>query len=244
MNKICASAVPKHVAIIMDGNRRWARVRGLPSGLGHAAGAKRVRSIVQVCSDRGIRYLTLFAFSTENWCRPEDEVRGLMFLLNLYLQREISDMNARGVRLRVIGDVSRLEERTRLLIQSAQEVTEHNDRIHLTIAINYGGRWDMLQAVQGWQRDNPNLTLEHASEGMLGPYLSTSFAPDPDLLIRTGGDVRISNFMLWQLAYAELYFTQLLWPSFDVGELDKAIEVFSHRERRFGANGTHAFKVG
>ena len=226
--------VPTHVAVIMDGNRRWAQQRGLPAVMGHASGARRVRGLVQACAAQGVRYLTLFAFSTENWKRPQDEVSGLMGLFMLYLQKEVHDMNQLGVRLKVIGNLSGFEPRIQALVQDAQERTQHNDAITLTIAANYGGRWDLLQAMRAWQVDHPGEPIDESDESALHPYLSTAYAPEPDLLIRTGGEARISNFMLWQLAYSELYFTSVLWPDFGEGELQRAIDSYALRDRRFG----------
>ena len=227
-------AAPQHIAIIMDGNRRWASARGLPKALGHAAGARRVRGIVEACSARGIKFVTLFAFSTENWQRPPDEVSSLMGLLALYLQKEVKDMNSKGVRLKVVGDTTQFDARIQALIRSAQENTAHNDTITLTIAANYGGRRDMVQAVKSWQTLHPDQTLDAMDEDGLNAHLGMSYAPDPDLLIRTGGESRISNFMLWQLAYTELYFTDVLWPAFSSEELDRSIDWYKSRERRFG----------
>ncbi len=241
MSSDCLSRTPRHVAIIMDGNRRWAAKRGLPSAVGHASGARRVQQLVQGCFDRGISYLTLFAFSTENWRRPPDEVTGLMGLFALYLQKEISNMNAKGVRLKIVGDTSRFDARIQALIRDAETHTAHNEKLTLTIAANYGGRWDVLQAVQAWQRANPGATSGAISEESLQPYFSLAHAPDPDLLIRTGGESRISNFMLWQLAYTELYFSDVLWPSFSLDTLDLALAFFASRDRRFG--GTAAPRV-
>jgi undecaprenyl diphosphate synthase len=220
----------------MDGNRRWARKRLLPVSIGHANGAKTIRSIVRACSDRGIQYLTLFAFSTENWKRPPDEVSGLMRLLTRYLQKEIADMNANGVRLRIIGDPSRFSLHLRQLIELAQKTTESNTRITLTVAVNYGGRWDMLQAAKAWQAANQGLSIDAMDEDSLQSHLCMAGLPDPDLLIRTGGEARISNFMLWQMAYTEFYFTDVLWPDFDSGALDEALASFARRDRRFGTS--------
>lgn len=228
------SLEPQHIAVIMDGNRRWAKQRGLPGAIGHANGARRVRGIVQACADRGVRYLTLFAFSTENWQRPPAEVFSLMGLLALYLQKEVSDMSARGVRLKVVGDISGFDAQMQALIRQAQESTAHNDTITLTIAANYGGRWDVVQAVKSWQAMHPGESVDALNEASLGAHLSMSYAPAPDLLIRTGGESRISNFMLWQMAYTELFFTDVLWPSFTVDVLDQAIAWYGGRERRFG----------
>ena len=230
------SAVPQHIAIIMDGNRRWAKQRGLPVALGHANGARQVRKIVQACADRGVRYLTLFAFSTENWRRPQDEVSSLMGLMTLYLQKEIRNMSAKGVRLKIVGDTTGFNERIQGLILEAQEKTAHNNTITLTIAANYGGRWDVVEAVKLWQAAHPGESVDGLDEAALNAHLGLSYAPDPDLLIRTGGESRISNFMLWQLAYTELFFTDALWPSFTPDELDLALTWFSSRERRFGGS--------
>jgi undecaprenyl diphosphate synthase len=226
--------VPQHIAVIMDGNRRWAQRRSLPVAMGHASGARRVRDVVKTCTERGIKFLTLFAFSTENWKRPEEEVSGLMGLLSLYLQKEVHDMATQGVRLKIIGDTSGFSTRIQSLIHDAQANTAHNSAITLTIAINYGGRWDMLQAFKGWQAAHPGESADQLNESALAPYLSTAYAPEPDLLIRTGGEARVSNFMLWQLAYTELYFTDVLWPAFGAAELEQAIASFAQRDRRFG----------
>jgi undecaprenyl diphosphate synthase len=230
--------MPQHVAIIMDGNRRWANARGLPKAMGHGAGSRRVRAIVQACADHGISHLTLFAFSTENWRRPADEVSNLLGLLTRYLQKEIGSLNAKGVRLRVIGDTSGFDQRVQALIRDAQASTEHNRVITLTLALNYGGRWDMLQAVKAWQAAHPNQPMEALSEAALEPYLQMADAPAPELMIRTGGESRMSNFMLWQMAYTELYFTDLLWPEFTPKALDEAIAWFARRDRRFGGEST------
>lgn len=232
--------MPSHVAIIMDGNRRWARARGLPKALGHGAGSRRVRAIVQACAERGITHLTLFAFSTENWRRPPEEVSSLLGLLTRYLQKEIVNLNAKGVRLRVIGDISGFDQRVQALIRDAQAGTEHNQTITLTLALNYGGRWDMVQAVQAWQAAHPGESALALSEAALAPYFQMANAPAPDLMIRTGGESRMSNFMLWQMAYTELYFTDLLWPEFTPQALDQAIAWFAQRDRRFGGESTIA----
>ena len=238
LQSAAAACLPQHVAIIMDGNRRWARQRGLPKAIGHASGAKRVRSLVEACSDRGIRFITLFAFSTENWKRPADEVSSLMGLFLLYLQKEASDMHARGVRLKVIGDISGFDARLQKLMTNVQAMTAGNQKITLTIAANYGGRWDMLQAVKAWQAAHPGEPIDAASDESLRSHFSTAYAPDPDLLIRTGGESRISNFMLWQMAYTELYFSDALWPDFTPEALDQALEWYAGRDRRFGASSS------
>jgi undecaprenyl diphosphate synthase len=226
--------IPQHIAIIMDGNRRWAHKRAMPKALGHARGAQRVRSIVQACADHGVRYLTLFAFSTENWQRPAEEVSSLMGLLVHYLEKEVDDMNATGVRLKVVGDTRRFDARLQRLMRESQEKTAGNKRITLTIAANYGGRWDMLQAARAWQENHPGQSLDGLDEDSLRSYLSMAYAPDPELLIRTGGESRISNFMLWQTAYTELFFSPALWPDFNEKMLDEALAWYSQRDRRFG----------
>jgi undecaprenyl diphosphate synthase len=230
------AVLPQHIAIIMDGNRRWAKQRFMPTALGHAAGAKRVREIVQACNDIGIPHLSVFAFSTENWKRPADEVTGLMGLFMTYLQKEVDNMNANGVRLKIVGDTSRFDDKLQALIASAQAQTAANTQITLTVAANYGGRWDMVQAAKAWQQAHPGQDLHSLTEETLTPYLSTAYAPEVDLLIRTGGESRISNFMLWQSAYAEMFFTNDLWPEFSPKRLQEAIAWFAQRDRRFGSS--------
>ncbi len=220
----------------MDGNRRWAKRRFMPAGLGHAAGAKRVREVVRACAESGVKYLSLFAFSTENWKRPEDEVSSLMSLFMTYLQKEVDAMNANGVRLKVVGDRSRFSAALQRLIDAAENDTAGNDTITLTVCANYGGRWDMLQAVRAWQAHNPCADLQQLDEQALARYLSTAYAPEVDLLIRTGGEYRVSNFMLWQAAYAEIFYTDLLWPDFGADTLRQALAWFSARDRRFGSS--------
>ena len=228
--------MPRHIAIIMDGNRRWAKNRFLPAAVGHATGAKRVRDIVKACSEIGVSYLSIFAFSTENWKRPEAEVSSLMGLFMTYLQKEIDNMNSNGVRLKVVGDKSRFAPALQDLIDRAEEQTANNNRITLTVCANYGGRWDMVHAAQAWQQAHPGQSLQDMSEEALASYLSTAYAPEVDLLIRTGGESRISNFMLWQAAYAEMFFTDDLWPEFSPARLKEAIAWFAKRDRRFGSS--------
>ena len=230
--------LPQHIAIIMDGNRRWAKKRFMPAAVGHAAGAQRVRDIVKMCAELGIAQLSLFAFSTENWKRPEDEVSSLMNLFMVYLKKEIHNMNAHGVRLKVLGDISRFSAPLQSLILMAEEKTAGNQAITLNICANYGGRWDMVQATKAWQRAHPDLPLDALTEEGLAPYLSTADAPEVDLLVRTGGESRISNFMLWQAAYAEMFFCEELWPDFTEDKLRQAIRWFSTRDRRFGSSAT------
>ena len=228
----------------MDGNRRWARQHGLPLAMGHVNGVRKLRSVVQACSNRGIPHLTVFAFSTENWRRPSDEVSGLMRLLALYLQKEVKDMNAKGVRLRVIGDTARFDARIQALIQNAEANTAHNTLITLTIAANYGGRQDILNGVKAWQAANPGQPVDQLDEDQLAQHLALADLPVPDLLIRTGGESRVSNFMLWQMAYAELYFTDVLWPGFTADHLDRALAWYAARDRRFGSSSPQLAQPG
>lgn len=230
------SSVPQHVAIIMDGNGRWATKRHLPRTAGHAKGVQTVRNVVQYFGDIGTSHLTLFAFSSENWRRPHEEVNLLMRLFVQALEREVDELKTKGVRLRVIGNVSQFEPKLQSMIQNAQDKTAHNDKLHLTIAANYGGRWDILQAMQKMLAQEPALACEPSmiNEQALSPHLSMAWAPEPDLFIRTGGEQRISNFLIWQLAYTELYFTEKYWPEFNRHDMDAAVDWYRHRERRFG----------
>ena len=225
--------VPRHVAIIMDGNGRWARKRLLPRFAGHRRGVETVRATVRACLERGIEYLTLFAFSSENWRRPEEEVSLLMQLFVRALREEVTKLDRNGVRLRVIGDLSRFEPDLRALIEASEERTATNTRLVLTVAANYGGRWDILQAVNRLLTSEPERRGE-LTESDLAPHLAMHYAPEPDLFIRTGGEQRISNFLLWQLAYSEIYFTDVLWPEFDSKAFDAALQSYQQRERRFG----------
>ncbi len=220
----------------MDGNRRWAKNRFMPAALGHAAGARRVREIVKACAEAGVPYLSLFAFSTENWKRPEEEVSSLMGLFMTYLEREVASMNDNGVRLRVLGDVGRFSQPLQALIRQAEAQTASNTRITLLVCANYGGRWDMLHAARAWQEAHPGQSLQDMTEEGLAAHLSTADAPEVDLLIRTGGESRISNFLLWQAAYAELFFTDDLWPDFKSARLHEALNWFAGRDRRFGSS--------
>jgi len=226
------STVPRHIAMIMDGNGRWATQRFLPRVAGHAKGVEAVRGIVEACAKRGVEYLTLFTFSSENWRRPEEEVSVLMRLFVTALEREVGKMHANNIRLKVVGDLSRFDAKLQDLIAEAERKTENNTRLTVTICANYGGRWDILQAVEKMLRLNPTLTVP--TEELLAPHLALAYAPEPDLFIRTGGEERISNFLLWQLAYAELYFTDTYWPDFNAEALDLAIDSYRQRERRFG----------
>ena len=224
--------VPRHVAIIMDGNGRWAKRRHLPRFAGHKRGVEAVRAAVEACAERGVEYLTLFAFSSENWRRPAEEVALLMQLFQGALANEVERLHRSGVRLKVVGDTGRFDPKIRALIDKGERLTEANRRLTLTIAANYGGRWDMLQAFNEFQKTNS--VKGEIREEDLSPYLAMSYAPEPDLFIRTGGEKRISNFLLWQLAYTELYFADTLWPDFDAAALDEAIASYRSRERRFG----------
>ncbi|WPB58069.1 polyprenyl diphosphate synthase [Xylophilus sp. GOD-11R] len=230
------STIPRHVAIIMDGNRRWAAQRGLPQMMGHASGARRIRPLVERCMAVGIECLTLFAFSTENWRRPEQEVSGLTKLFLRYLRKEAGDLHLRGIRLKIIGDVSRFDQPLRQLFEEVEHLTRENTGLTLAVAVNYGGRWDMLNAMRRWIQAHPGACPESMDEDALAPYFSTAGLPDPDLLIRTGGEVRVSNFMLWQMAYTEMYFTDVLFPAFNVQRLDESLTWFAGRNRRFGAS--------
>ena len=228
-----APEVPGHIAVIMDGNGRWAKKRFLPRVAGHVKGVELVRELVRACLERGVDYLTLFAFSSENWRRPLEEVSLLMQLFVKALEQEVERLQRHGVRLRVIGDLSRFEPRLHTLIRQAEEATATNTALHLSIAANYGGRWDILQAANRLAVAEPE-KIGQWTEADLEPYLSMAFAPEPDLYIRTGGEMRVSNFLLWQMAYTEFYFTPTLWPEFDRVEFDRAIASYQQRERRFG----------
>jgi len=228
--------VPQHVAIIMDGNGRWATKRLLPRTAGHAKGVQSVRKVVQACAKQGVKYLTLFAFSSENWRRPQEEVTLLMRLFMQALEGEVTQIKKQGVRLRVVGDRSKFDVKLQALINKAESSTADNDTFHLTIAANYGGRWDILNATRCMLVQNPQLCQQpdQINETELAQYLSMAWAPEPDLFIRTGGEQRVSNFLIWQLAYTELFFTEKYWPDFAEAELLEAFTWYRSRERRFG----------
>jgi undecaprenyl diphosphate synthase len=226
------SEVPRHLAIIMDGNGRWARQRLLPRIAGHRRGVDAVRAAVENCAERGVEFLTLFAFSSENWRRPAEEVALLMQLFQAALSSEVERLHRNGIRLKVVGDIRRFDAKIRALIEQGERLTAQNGRLTLTIAANYGGRWDILQAMNRFLADHP--VARAVDEASLAPYLAMSYAPEPDLFVRTGGEQRISNFLLWQLAYSELYFTDTLWPDFGSEALERAIASYRARERRFG----------
>lgn len=234
-NHVNKERLPQHVAVIMDGNGRWANKRALPRSAGHRAGVERVRTIIQMSSDIGIRYLTLFAFSTENWKRPADEVGTLMKLLLEYLVKELAELHEKNVRIQTLGDISKLPKAVFDEINRAVETTKNNTGLTVNMAINYGARQEIVDAVKNVVRDGRS--TDDIDESVLSQYLSTKGQPDPDLLIRTSGEMRISNFLLYQLAYAEFYFTHTLWPDFDEVEYAKALDVFASRNRRFGGLG-------
>jgi undecaprenyl diphosphate synthase len=227
-NDVTAPPVPRHVAVIMDGNGRWAQARGKPRVFGHTRGVDAVRATLQACGERGIEYLTLFAFSSEST---------LMKLFVSALRREVGKLIELGVRMRVVGDLSAFDGELRRLIVESEQKTEGNSRLHVTICANYGGRWDIAQAASRAAAARPIDAAAVVTEDDIASHLALSFAPDPDLLIRTGGERRVSNFLLWQLAYAELHFTDALWPDFDAAELDRALAWYATRQRRFGMTG-------
>ncbi|WP_404426879.1 isoprenyl transferase [Thalassospira australica] len=230
-------AVPRHVAIIMDGNGRWATLRGKPRTMGHRAGVEAVRRTVEAVAEIGIEYLTLYGFSTENWKRPESEVSDLMGLLRLFIKRELATLHKNGVRIRIIGDRARFDDDICELLLNAEERTKGNSRLNLTIALSYGARAEITDAMRQIARSVAagEIRPEAIDEDMIASHLETAGMPDPDLLIRTSGEQRISNFLLWQSAYTEFVFDQVLWPDFGREHLEKAIENFAGRERRFGA---------
>lgn len=229
-------SVPQHIAIIMDGNGRWAKKRGLPRNAGHTAGAKNVENVCLAAKKLGVKYLTLYAFSTENWSRPDSEVKALMKLLAGYLDKCVKTAHEHKMYIRVIGDISRLEPKFQQQIIEAERVSSVYEDLNLTIAINYGSRDEMLRAMRNVCEDVKagRLQPEELTEEMFDSYLDTKDLPDPDLLIRTSGEQRLSNYLLWQLAYSEFYFTDVSWPEFDEQELKKAIDAYENRDRRYG----------
>ena len=235
-----SGAVPAHVAIIMDGNGRWAKARGLPRTAGHKRGADAVKRVVKCAGNLGISYLTLFGFSSENWQRPESEVRDLLGLLRFYLENDIAELVSNGIRLNIIGDRTRLPKETVKLIENAEARTEANTKMVLTIALSYGGRQEIVAAAKAIASDCAagKMATDDITEDSFAQCLFTAGTPDPDLLIRTSGEQRISNFLLWQLAYSELVFTDTLWPDFGQAELEAAITTYHSRERRYGAVST------
>lgn len=229
-------AIPKHIAIVMDGNGRWAKNRLLPRVAGHKKGVDALRRTVQACAEVGVEYLTVFAFSSENWRRPAEEVSLLMKLFIRVLRKDLESMHSEGIRLRIVGDLSAFEPELRAAIDYAQELTRNNTRFNLNVAANYGGRWDILQATRQMLIQNPELAQhpEQITEANLQPHLCLSDCPEPDLFVRTGGEQRVSNFLIWQLAYTEFYFTDRYWPDFGKPLLMEAIASYNQRERRFG----------
>jgi len=228
--------VPTHIAIIMDGNGRWALARGLPRLAGHRAGTENLRRVIESCIEFGIRYLTIYAFSTENWGRPREEVQGLMKIFEDVIDRELQELYDQGVQIRHIGRLDRLSPAFREKVLHAVEYTSHNDRLILNVAFNYGGRDEIVNAIQGMIRDG--VAAEDVNNDLVSHYLFTAGVPDPDLIIRTSGELRGSNFLIWQGAYSEWYFPPVYWPDFDKEQLRLALEEFSHRERRYGRVST------
>lgn len=226
------SSIPRHVAIVMDGNGRWAKKRFMPRFFGHKQGVDALVRTVQACADRGIEFLTVFAFSSENWKRPTEEVSGLMDLVLVAVSKYLAKLASEGVRIRIVGDRSQVSDKVRAAWDQAERATENNQRITLSVAFNYGGRWDVVQACRQAIRDG--VPADQLDEARLSRYMAMDFAPDPDLFIRTGGESRISNFLLWQVAYAELVFSDCLWPEFDEAQLDAALADYASRDRRFG----------
>lgn len=224
--------VPHHLGIIMDGNGRWAQARGLPRLAGHRAGTENIRRVLEACVEFGIKFLTIYAFSTENWGRPQEEVRGLMHILSEYIQREVSELHRNGVQLRHSGRLAGISDEMQEQIRDALELTKHNDRIILNVAFNYGGRAEIIDAIRRLLSDG--VAPEQVDEALINRYLYTAGLPDPDLIVRTGGEMRISNFLIWQAAYAEYYATPTYWPDFDRDELYRALQAYAQRDRRFG----------
>ncbi|MBB6246039.1 undecaprenyl diphosphate synthase [Rhodanobacter sp. A1T4] len=239
LNRAGHPTVPRHIAIVMDGNGRWAKARHRPRSFGHNAGRKAVREAIESCMREGVQALTVFAFSSENWQRPPDEVMALMSLFVRALDKEVDELHSNGVRLRFIGDLSAFDEPLRARMQAAMMRTAGNDKLYVSIAVNYGGRWDIVQAARQAAEAvaRGELRAEDIDEARLGQWMSLAELPPLDLFIRTGGEYRISNFLLWQAAYAELYFTETLWPDFDRACLRRAIEDYARRERRYGRTG-------
>jgi undecaprenyl diphosphate synthase len=233
------AGVPRHVAIVMDGNGRWAKARHRPRSFGHNAGRKAVREAIEACMREGVQALTLFAFSSENWKRPEDEVGALMELFVRALDKEVDELHAHGVRLRFVGELGAFDESLRKRMQASMTRTAGNDKLQVNVAVNYGGRWDIVQAAREAARavQDGELSVEQIDEARFDQWTSLAGLPPLDLFIRTGGEYRISNFLLWQVAYAELYFTDTLWPDFDQACLRRAIEDYARRERRYGRTG-------
>jgi len=243
--EVVDASLPRHVAIIMDGNGRWAQRRGKHRTFGHKAGVDAVRAAVGFARKKGIQALTLFAFSSENWKRPKDEVKILMELFNLVLSSEVKKLNKNNIRLKVIGDLSAFDKRLRNKIEKAEYLTQHNNALTLNIAANYGGRWDIINAAKALftKIQSDQLTIEDLNESTFSQHTCLSDLPELDLLIRTGGDHRVSNFLLWQCAYAEFYFCETLWPDFDEHKFEEAVFDFAQRQRRFGQTGEQVSSI-
>ncbi len=237
--------IPKHVAIIMDGNGRWAQKKGLPRIAGHKAGVETVRSVIQTCVEKGIEVVTLFAFSSENWRRPKKEVSLLMSLFLLALQREVKKLHKNGVQLKIVGDIAAFDNKIQAQIKKSEELTKNNKILVLNVAANYGGQWDITQAVKSLAEkiQAGELKPEDINSDLISQNLTMNDLPEPDLFIRTGGEQRISNFLIWQLAYSELYFTDTLWPDFDRQAFEVALDSFAGRQRRFGHTGEQIEKM-
>jgi undecaprenyl diphosphate synthase len=229
LKKINVNELPNHIAIIMDGNGRWAKMRNLPRTFGHRQGIKSVREVIEGCTELGIKILTLYAFSTENWQRPKTEIRFLMRLLYNYLKREAEELHKKNIKLTTIGDITKLPENVQSEIEHIKNVTKNNSGLILNLALNYGGRSEIIESIKKLVKSKKEINEQNLSE-----FMYTSGLPDPDLLIRTSGELRISNFLLWQIAYTELYFTDVLWPDFRKEDLYKAIIDYQSRDRRFG----------
>lgn len=245
MNATADPRLPRHVAIVMDGNGRWARRRAQPRSFGHRAGQKAVREAVEFCLRRKIEALTLFAFSSENWKRPDEEVGALMELFLRALDREVDELHGNEVRVRFVGELSLFNEALRSRMLAAMEKTRGNNALHLNVCVNYGGRWDIAQAAReaALAVQRGDLAADGITEATLAPFFCLADEPAVDLLVRTGGEHRISNFLLWQIAYAELYFTDILWPDVDQTELARALDDYANRERRFGRTGAQIAKA-
>ncbi|MCW8853944.1 MAG: isoprenyl transferase [Gammaproteobacteria bacterium] len=230
---------PEHIVVVMDGNGRWAKKRFMPRTAGHKAGVKATKEVVKACVENQIKVLTLFAFSSENWKRPEQEVSSLMELFLTTLQSEVNELHEQSVRMRFIGECSAFSDKLQNRIKQTEELTQNNSGLCLNIAVNYGGRWDIANACQmiAEKIESGEITSKDVNAELVNRYVAVSDLPEPDLFIRTGGDKRISNFLIWQLAYTELYFTDLLWPDFNRGELNEALTWFANRQRRFGKTG-------
>jgi len=240
-NTIPADKLPRHVAMIMDGNGRWALSRGLPRLAGHKAGTENLRRVIRATVEFGIKYLTIYAFSTENWGRPPEEVKGLMYILEDVIDRELKELHDEGVQLRHIGRLEMLAPKLQKKVLGAIDLTKNNDRLILNIAFNYGGRDEIVQAIQ--RIINDKVPPENVTDELVNQYLYTKGVPDPDLIIRTSGELRVSNFLIWQAAYSEWYVTPTYWPDFDKEEYHRALDAFAHRDRRYGKVASNEYEA-